>query len=172
MKEDTVIDNRRLLYAYILNNPGSHLRKISRKLNMKLGTLRYHLDYLEKKEIIVSKKENNLKIYFMNRKLDIKDKNICSLLQQKRFRDIILVIILSPGLNHKQISDKLSINPSTLSKYINVLEDRKIIYHKNIGREKWYYVFDEKRIMELLITYKKSFWDSFVNNILEIYFEK
>jgi len=172
MKEDTVIDNRRLIYVYILNNPGLHLRKISRKLNMKLGTLRYHLDYLEKKEIIVSKKENNLKIYFMNRELDIKDKNICSLLQQKRFRDIILVIILSPGLSHKQISNKMSINPSTLSKYVNILEDRNIVYHKKIGREKWYYVFDEKRIMKLLLTYKKSFWDFFVDNTLEIYFER
>jgi len=171
-EEDTTIVNRRLIYEYILNNPGSHLRKISRELNMKLGTLRYHLDYLERKEIIASKKENNLKVYFINRELDIKDKNICPLLQQKRFRDIILTIILSPGPSHKEISNKLSINPSTLSKYINILEDRNIVYHKKIGREKWYYVFDEKRIMKLLLTYKKSFWDSFADNALEIYFER
>jgi len=40
------------------------------------------------------------------------------------------------------------------------------------GREKRYCVSDEKSIMELLLTYKKSFWDSLVDNVLEIYFER
>ena len=92
-EEDITLENRRLIYNYILNNPGSHLRKISRDLKVNLSTLRYHLNYLENKELIVSKNENNLKIYFIVGKLGIKDKNISPLLQQKRFRDIILIII-------------------------------------------------------------------------------
>ena len=120
----------------------------------------------------MSKDDRNLKIYFVVGKLGIKDRNISPLLQQKRFRDIILIIIINPGLTHSEISNNLSIKPSTLSKYFNVLENRSIISHEKIGREKRYYIIDEKRIMELLLTYKKSFWDSFVDNVLEIYFER
>jgi len=170
-EEDVTLEIRRLIYNYILNNPGMHLRKISKELNIPLGTLRYHLSYLEKKELIISKKEKNLKVYFVSGKLSIKDKNIAPLLQQKRFRDIILVIITYPGLTASEISNKLSIKPSTTSKYLNILENRGVINTKKVGREKHYYIIDEKRIMELLLTYKKSFWDLFVDNILEIYFE-
>lgn len=172
MQEDIALENRRLIFNYILNNPGSHLREISRDLDIHLSTLRYHLDYLEKKEVIVCQKENNLKIYFASGKLSADQKNLASLLRQKRFRDIILTIIDSPGSSSSQIGDMLSINPSTASKYINILEDRGIIYHEKVGREKRYQIIDEKCVIELLLTYKKSFWDSFVDNVLEIYLER
>ena len=61
-EEDIKIENRRLIYSHILNNPGSHLRQISRELDMNLGTLRYHIDYLERQEIIIGKSEDNLKV--------------------------------------------------------------------------------------------------------------
>jgi len=170
--EDIVLENRRSIYRYIGNHPGSHLRKISRELDMKMGTLRYHLDYLEKKELLTSRKEANLKVYFQAKKIGFKHRNISPLLQQKRFRDIALVIIDAPGSSHRTISGKLQIKPSTLSKYMKILEDRRVVYHERIGREKRYYLFDEKHVVELLLTYRKSFWDPFVDNVLEIYFER
>lgn len=173
MKEEQInFNNQKLIFNFISNNPGSHLRKISRSIGMPLSTLRYHLDYLEKQEILIGKKDKNLKIYYIVGRLDIVDRNITPLLQQKRFRDIILVIITNPGLTHTEISDRLSLKPSTLSKYINILRARRIIYHKKKGRNRYFYAIDEKRIMELLLIYKKSFWDPFVDNVLEIYFER
>ena len=173
MKDDEItLEIRRLLYNYILSNPGAHMREISKNLDIPLGTLRYHLAYLEKKGLIISKKERNLKVYFVSRKLSTKDKNIALLLHQKRFRDIILLIIAFPGVNHSEISSRLSIKPSTLSKYIKILLGHHIVYYKKIGREKRYYIINEKHIIELLLSYKKSFWDTFVDNILEIYFER
>lgn len=171
---DEVIDleNQRIIYDYILDNPMSHLRKISRDLNMPLSTLRYHIDFLEKKGVVVGLREMNLKVYSIDGKLSAEDKVTAPLVRQKRFRDIILVVITAPGLTHSEISGRLSIKASTLSKYIKIIEDRRIMYHKKIGREKHYYVFDERKIVELLLRYKRSFWDSFVDNALEIYFDR
>jgi len=171
-EEDIVLENRRALYRYVQDNPGSHLRKISRELDMKMGTLRYHLDYLEKKELVSSRKESNLKVYFITKKLGFKHRNVSPLLQQKRFRDIALVIIDAPGSSHRAIAKKLSLNPSTLTKYMKILEKKRVAYHEKIGREKRYFLFDEKLVVELLMTYRKSFWDPFVDNVLEIYFER
>jgi predicted transcriptional regulator len=171
MHEEITLENRRRIFNYILNNPGTHQRRISRDLNIYLSTLRYHLDYLEDKGLITSKRENNLKIYFTSGKLNAKEKILTPLLQQKRFRDIILAVIESSGSTSWQIADKLSTKPSTISKYINILEDRGILYHEKVGREKKYYLKDENSVIELLLTYKESFWDSFVDNVLEIYLE-
>ena len=172
MREKILLENRRLIHDYILRNPGSHLRKIERKLDMNLGTLRHHLIYLEKKRIIISKTEKNLKIYFVAGKMGTLDRNISSLLQQKRFRDIMLVVINTPGLTHKDIAGKLSLKPSTLSKYIKVLEEREVLRHEREEREKHYFVVDEKEIMNTLLAYKPSFLDSFVDTMLHIYFER
>ena len=169
---DGLLENSRFIYEYIQSNPGVHLRKISRDLDIHSSTLRYHLDLLEKKGLIVSRKEKNVKIFFIADKMGSEDKNIAPLLQQKRFRDIILLIIISDEITHSEIYKTLSMKPSTVSKYINLLESRGIVKHKKAGREKHYFVEDEKRVMELLLTYKKSYWDSFVENVLEIYFER
>jgi hypothetical protein len=58
------------------------------------------------------------------------------------------------------------------SLYMNVLNDRGIVKYKKSGREKHYYVEDEQKIMRLILTYRKSFWDTFVENVLETYFER
>ena len=170
--QNDLLENARLIFEFIERNPGMHLREIARGLKIHTSTLRYHLNYLEKNKLIVSKKEENIKIFFIADKLSSVDKKITSLLQQKRFRDIILLIIVSSGLTHSEICNKLSIKPPTLSKYINILESREIVRHDKNGREKRYYVIEERKVIELLLTYKRSFWDSFVENVLEIYYER
>ena len=154
MKEGLAIENRKRIFDYVSDNPGSHLRKIARTLDVRLGTLRYHLDYLEKKGLIVSQKQNNLKMYFVSGKLKPQEKTLTQLLQQKHFRDIILVLIESPDLTFSQISDRVSMSPSATSKYINILREKEILSYKKFGREKKYHINDERSIIELLKTYK------------------
>jgi CheY-like chemotaxis protein len=159
MQEDAIIDNQDKIFNYISNNPGSHLRKIARDIKLHLSTLRYHLDQLEKKGIIVSQKQNNLKIYYIPGKLKPEERALTQMLQQKRFRDVILLLIDSPGSTFSQIAEKLSISRSTASKYINTLENRNILSHEKIGRKKIYQINDEKSVIELLKTYKKFMAD-------------
>lgn len=166
------LEYQRKIFNFIQNNPGLHLRRIERDLAINIGTLRHHLRYLEKNHLITSKMDNNLKIYYASGKMGKQDKEISSILQQKRFRDIILTIILKPGITPTNLSEELLLKLPTLSKYLKILEDRDLIIHEKVVREKHYFVRDEGRIMELLLTYKKSFWDSFVDNMLRIYFER
>ena len=91
MQENVVLDNKEKIFTYISNNPGSHLRKIARELKISLSTLRYHLDQLEKNGLIASQKQYNLKVYFVSGKLKPEERALTQLLQQKRFRDIILI---------------------------------------------------------------------------------
>jgi len=172
MPDDITIENRRRILDYISNNPGAHLRKIARDINIHLSTLRYHLDYLETKGLISNQTEANLKIYFASGALNSHERKLTPLLQQKRFRDIVVAIMQTPHITSSQIAEKLSMNPSTTSKYICILEKREIIAHEKIGREKRYCLCDEECIVKLLLTYKRSLWDSFVDNVLELYLER
>jgi len=48
------------------------------------------------------------------------------------------------------MADKLSLKPSILSKYINILEDRGVLSHEKVGREKKYYIINENKVIHLL----------------------
>ena len=166
------LEEHRRIYAFILTNPGIHLRRLARDLNVNLSTLRYRLDTWEKQGLIVSRKEQNLKVYFVSDRLSTDDKAITHLLQQKRFRDIILTILINPGATHAKLMGKLDLKPSTLTKYIKVIEKEGLVRHERQGREKHYHLNDEENLTRMLLSYRRSFWDSFVDSVLEIYFER
>jgi predicted transcriptional regulator len=166
------LESQRRVYAFVLGNPGVHLRRLSRELGIEMGTLRYALDQLERRGIVVSKEERNLRTFFAAGKLSQRDQRLASLLQQKRFRDIIVSVLASPGTTHSEMAERLGLKPSTLSKYTSILEERGILAHGRDGREHRYRVTDEGWVVRLLVSYRASFWDPFIDNALELYFER
>ena len=77
---------------FIQQNPGSHLRKIKKELNISMGTVQYQLDRLEKSGLITSSKRGFYRYYF---DVEIKgfDKDILEILSHETLRQIILFII-------------------------------------------------------------------------------
>ena len=59
--------------------------------------VRYHIAFLESQGIVISRTEGNLKQYFINGRISSSDRKIAPLLQQKRFRDIIMLLLIRPG---------------------------------------------------------------------------
>jgi len=117
------LEYQRRIFTFIQSNPGLHLRGIERGLDINMGTLRHHLRFLEKSQLITSTTDGNLKTYYIKGTLGPQDREISSLLQQKRFRDIILTIVLHPEITPSSLSKQLELKSSTLSKYMKVLED-------------------------------------------------
>jgi len=52
------LKTRKIIYNYILKNPGAHFREISRENNIPLTTINYHLRYLQKYNLLDKKYEN------------------------------------------------------------------------------------------------------------------
>ncbi|MHA2001596.1 MAG: winged helix-turn-helix transcriptional regulator [Promethearchaeota archaeon] len=169
--EDDYLGNQKRIYNFVKINPGVHLRRIQRELNLSLGTLRYHLKYLEKQEILSSEQQGNKKIFFIIGEVDSRDKKLIGLLQQKRFRDVIVSFLIEPNQTHKEICEKLSLNPSTLSKYISILIKNGLLKVGFRDTSKIYSVIDKHAVLLTLFTYKYSFWDSLVDRVLHLYFE-
>lgn len=170
--EECSLENQRMIFRYILENPGTHLRRIAEGTDIPLSTLRYHIAFLEKRDVVISRREGNTRAFFINGRVSAVDRRITPLLQQKRFRDIVTLLLARPGLGFPEIASALDLKPSTLSKYLSIVEERGIVRVEVTGREKRYTVIDERRIVELLLTYRRSFWDRFVDNALGIYFER
>ncbi|MCK5548500.1 MAG: winged helix-turn-helix transcriptional regulator, partial [Thermoplasmata archaeon] len=127
MDEDVLdLENRRRIYQFISRFQGAHLREIKRALGLEVGVLGYHLDYLEKKEIITSKKGKYRKRYF-TKALSPGDKELLGVLRQKALRNILMHILLHPRCTFKELLGASRISKSTLSFHLSKLRKMKLV---------------------------------------------
>jgi predicted transcriptional regulator len=150
-------DTRIKLYSLILQNPGLHLSKIAELLEMSSPLAEYHLSYLEKNNFIMSvddEKGYYKRFYIKYSKVGREDKKSLSLLRQEPLIKVVLLLIKHGTLKHKEIAEKLSIAPSTLSYHLSKLVDNGVIEVLYYGEEKGYSLKNEKEIIWIVRRYK------------------
>jgi len=180
MKKNKILDltTRRKIYKYISENPGVHLRKISRTLDLKIFNLYYHIKFLKKQGLIFTIKKNGYLRCFISNSIGNGEKKLLILLRQKTTRDIILSILWSWGLSSKELCKILNRSGSTIDFHLkkliknNIIEpcvsNRKIAYirkkhavyerGKN-GREIVYYLKNAKIVYNTFTIYQDSLLD-------------
>ncbi|MCM2325678.1 MAG: winged helix-turn-helix transcriptional regulator [Candidatus Woesearchaeota archaeon] len=168
-KEILEIDVRRNIYEIVKKFAGCHFREIERKSGFSTGSVKYHLDYLIRNGLITQEKDNgNVRYYpieFMP-----ENKRLLGLLRQESIRKILLFLLTHGDANHEQIASFTGLSPSTVSWHLKKLEQNGIVRPKRSGRKSTYLILiDKKDIISLLITYKESFLDSLVDNVIEMW---
>jgi predicted transcriptional regulator len=122
---------------FVQQNPGSHLRKIKKELNISMGTVQYQLDRLEKSGLITSSKRGFYRYYF---DVEIKgfDKDILEILSYETLRQIILFIIEQKDPSQSEIVKEIGISHASINWHMQRLIALKIIEEIKDGRYKKY----------------------------------
>jgi predicted transcriptional regulator len=163
------LESRKRVYEIVKKNSGCHFREIERRSKIPHGTLKYHLHFLVKHNLLIEKKENNNLRYFP-RETEIKNLILLGILRQATLRKIILFVLISENCNHEDITNFIKLSSSTTSWHINKLLRAGIIASQKDGRKTKYKILtDKNEIIKLLITYKESFLDSLVNRVVEMW---
>lgn len=173
------LETRRKIYQYILKNPGLHLRELSRRLKIPITTLRYHLRFLKKRDLINEQRGTRLIRYYGANKTSNNDKELLCLLRNKTIRQIILILYYNVVTSRVELSDMLEKKPNTISYYLKKLLDLgiiepaevrgdvvisaegTIIERSPIGREVIYRFKNASLLWKPLISYQKSYLDDF-----------
>jgi predicted transcriptional regulator len=163
-------EKRREIYEYLKENPGLHMREIQRRLDIPFSTLEYHLDYLEKHEIIDEEEDRRYCRYFAD-ELEVFEKKVVSALRQTRLREIILFILSEEMSCFKDLVEHMSIAFSSLSTYLSHLVREGILKRKKIGNESCYSVVNEDRVVKALFCYRSSFMDKLVDRVLDSFLD-
>ena len=163
------LDRRREIYMIVKKYAGCHFRDIERKSKLPASSLKYHLDYLSKHGIISEEKEGNTICYF-TKEFNTGDKRLLMLLRQESIRKILIYLITNKMTKHDDIVQFTKLSPSTVSWHLKKLIAKGIIT-KNSHAKKTIYtpLFEEKEIIQLLITYKESFLDVLVNKTIKMW---
>lgn len=164
------LEARRRIYVHVVANPGTHLRAIQDALSMPMGQLEYHLRYLEQSALIESKPDRYYKRYYP-REMGATERRLISALRQEMPRRIVLLLIQSPGIDHRGVQERMGLGASTLTFYMHDLIDKGLVGKRREGRRSIYWVIEPDRVVRLLVTYRPSFLDRMVDRFLETWFE-
>jgi len=144
-----------------------HEREIANRLDLNYGTLHYHLKYLEKRELVVTRTDGHYTQYYATGKVSRKDKKLLIYLRQKAKRRIIIHLLTNGPCMHKTLCEYIGLARSTTSFHLNILVKSEIIAREGRGREVYYHVCEPEYLSDLIITFEKSFGDNTVNKFAE-----
>ena len=139
---------RQNIYNYILKHPGLHLRELIRKLKIPEGTLRHHLNYMEKQRIIISNHKDRYTRYYVKFAIGSKEKKIIHFLRQDTPRNIILYLITILGASQIELSKQLEKHPTTIEFHIKKLLNAEIIVPCEVGNGGVYTTFENNCIIQ------------------------
>jgi hypothetical protein len=96
-------------------------------VNIPQGTVRYHLQYLKRRKLIIEEYENGYTRFFITDKLGIESKRIISLLRIKTCKHIVLYLLFGHAVTKKRLVRELDEKPCVIDYYLKRLEKEGVI---------------------------------------------
>ncbi len=164
MEDVLELETRRKIFDTISKNPGLHLSKIAELLKMRISHVEYHVNYLEKHDLVVVEKATGYKRFYIKGTIGTQDKRYLSVLRQKTLLSIILYLLKNQIVQHKDILENVAVSPSTLSYHLNKLVKYDIVVVQRYGENKGYQLKNREEIVTWLIQYKPfDLYEEFTN---------
>jgi predicted transcriptional regulator len=160
---------RRKLTNVIREKPGIHFRELQRETDVAMGELEYHLQVLERLGLVSKTTTKGYTRYYPSYELGPDDKRILGQLRQKKLREIVIYILSSEKPTHKEITDHFSLLKSTTSFYMDKLLSAGIVTKKKEGRSVIFEVKQPKKVLRLIMIYKKGFGEEIVKRVEDLW---
>ena len=133
-----------------------HLREISRQLDIPRSTLKYHLGFLERKNLLKSENKGKCTRYFAQYEIGSVDKEILMFIRQEIPRMILLLSYYYDEIYIDELSEGLDSPVTTISFHLKKLKESGILgLSKNNGRAA-YFLINRNSIYNLFIKYGDS----------------
>jgi predicted transcriptional regulator len=118
---------RKEIYNVILKYPGIHLSEIFRALNLSESTIRYHIRYLEKSNLVMKKSEKGYTRFYVVDKICNQEKKLLSLFRRQTPRNIILFLLVDIHSSQVRLSKVLEISPKAVEQHLKKMVEMNII---------------------------------------------
>ncbi|MEW5936841.1 MAG: metalloregulator ArsR/SmtB family transcription factor [Candidatus Thermoplasmatota archaeon] len=161
------LENRRAIYQLVARFPGIHLRDVQKRMELSMGVLEYHLNYMVKRGILSAQTDGYRRTYFVREEVQHPDKPTLALLRQEVPRRMIVYLLLGGKRGFKDLVEEIGMSRSTTSFHLKKLTESGLVRAERSGREMVYWIADPERTANLIITYKESFLDSVVDRFVD-----
>lgn len=136
-------DLRARIYEYIRENPGIHLRGLSSEMQVKMGTLRYHLGVLSRNhKIAVNGDTSSVRFYENNGTYNAGEQQIHKHLRNETTQKILMVLLECPEASRQELADAAGVTGPSVSWHMKRLEKDRIVIPHRRGRVTCYVIPD------------------------------
>ena len=163
------LSRRKMIFQQISKYPGTYLREMEKTLSLSLGDLQYHLQQLEKANLISSHDDGRRKRYFIKAEVNYFDREIISFVKIRTSRNIIIFLLLHPDSSFKEVLAQFHFTKGALSFHLKKMLHADIITKSKREKETIYRIKDENAISHVLITYQSGIIDETVSGFIDIW---
>jgi len=150
---------RKRIYEHILKNPGVTFQMLKTIFDMNEGTLRYHLEYLRRSDLILQKKQDNNRFY-ISKDNPVKTLKKASDRTSKERARVLSLITSEPGITRSELSEKCNMNRKKLTRILSDLKKKGFIRCRKIGGETCYEAkSDEDIVREMMVILIRKYLD-------------
>ncbi|MBN1389615.1 MAG: helix-turn-helix domain-containing protein [Candidatus Thermoplasmatota archaeon] len=149
---------RKRIYDQIAKNPGVSFNMLASILDLNEGTLRYHLDYLRRSDLIRPRKINNNRCYTC-KDVDLDRstrENACSMNEAQR--KVLSVIRDDPGLTRTEVIERSRLTRRQTTRALSKLKGKGLVKVGSEGNVNFYEFADNERIFnEMMIVLMEKY---------------
>jgi len=163
------LSRRKMIFHQISKYPGTYIREMEKTLSLTMGDLQYHLQQLEKADLISSHDDGRRKRYFVKNEVNYFDREILSFLKMRTPRRIIIFLLLHPDSSFKETLAEFHFTKGALSFHLKKLIKTNIVINIKKEKEMIYRIKDENRIGQILIAYQSGILDEALNGFIDLW---
>lgn len=168
MEDQLSLESRRMIFEVITRFPGLHLRELARRTEIPVSNLKYHLDTLTKRELLIMVPEGDMKRYYVNdKKMGAEEKRLIGVLRNEMARAIVIHLLKNPNDEYSNMLACLAIKPPKLSYYLSKLMKKGLVRRHREGRQTRYELIDPNTAADVLVTYRSTFMDQLVQDFAD-----
>ena len=155
MKKTTDLEIQKHIFSIVSQHPGINLSRVAELSHISIELARYHLQYLEKNEMLTSDKQEGFQRYYPKGEVGVVDKKYLSLFRQELLCKIVLFMLQHPHCRHKDVLDAFEMTSrSLLSYYLKKLIKKGVVGTEGEGKQRRFYLCNEEEIVQVLIKYE------------------
>ncbi|OLC25429.1 MAG: hypothetical protein AUH71_01030 [Thaumarchaeota archaeon 13_1_40CM_4_48_7] len=164
--------NRHQILKYIKDNPGAHLRRVSKELGLALGDTQYHLGILQKSGKVRSRKINLYRRYYAACIVGEKEEIIHAFLRQETARDILIYLIEYQYATQSDLARFKQFSSPTIRYHMSRLIEGGIVDSAKDGKNIVYRIrADRGKLLHMLKTYHPGIWNNFAARLADVFEE-
>ncbi len=162
------VETRQRIFDFIDQFPGCHLREIHRRVELPLGTVEYHLKWLESAGHVIAREEGGYKRYYHASNIGGAGRKYLAYIRQDIPRRIVVYLLGHPGASFGDVVKNagVSVAPSTLSFHMNKLVKAQIVERRKAGRISHFSVLEPDELARLLIVHRRGLFDDVVDRFV------
>ena len=171
MEDDLLaLESRRRIYAVVLQSPGLGSREIQRQTGMAWGETTYHLDRLVTAGLVHREPGGHQDFYFAAT-VPLGDRTLLRLARFDASRRVLSALLKDSDLTVPELGERTGLSAGRLSIHLRRFLETGLVESGRRERFRTFRIVDRERVMRILIAYRTSYADGWVDRLLETWSE-